>query len=215
MLFLDRPPLRTLVYVDGFNLYYGALKGSAWKWLDLVALAEKVLAPRHDIVGLKYFTARVSSTHADSSKAQRQDTYLRALQAHRPEVTVYFGHFLTHQITAPLAQPTAGGRLVRVMKTEEKGSDVNLAVHLLNDGWLDEYDAAVVISNDSDLAEGMRLVKAHCGKHIGVVTPGKRRTSQVLAKAADFARQIRPGALRAAQLPDPIPGTNLRKPASW
>ena len=207
--------LRTLVYVDGFNLYYGALKGSAWKWLDLVALAEQTLAPHHEIVAVKYFTARVSSTPGDPSKAQRQDTYLRALRASRPEVAVYFGHFLTHEITAPLAQPTAGNRLVRVMKTEEKGSDVNLAVHLLNDGWLNAYDTAVVVSNDSDLAEGLRLVKAHCGKHIGVVTPGKRRTSQVLRSVADFVRQIRPGALRASQLPDPIPGTNLRKPASW
>lgn len=207
--------VRTLVYVDGFNLYYGSLKGGGWKWLDLVALFQKVLAPHHDIVGVKYFTARVSQTSADPSKPQRQEAYLRALQAYRAEVSVHFGHFLTHEVTAPLVQPIGACRTVQVLRTEEKGSDVNLAVHLLNDAWLDEYDCAVVVSNDSDVAEGMRLAKAHGGKRIGLVTPGKRRTSQVLRGVADFTRHVRPQALRDSQLPNPIPGTNLRKPASW
>ena len=216
MLFLGHGrPLRTFVYVDGFNLYYGALKRSGWKWLDLLALFERVLAPQHDILAIKYFTARVSPTPSDPSKPQRQQLYLRALQSYRSEISVRFGHFLTHEVTARLAQPIGSRRTARVLKTEEKGSDVNLAVHLLNDGWLDAYDCAVVVSNDSDLAEGMRLVKLHCGKRIGVVTPGRRRTSQVLKQVADFTRQVRPGALRDSQLPDPIPGTNLRKPASW
>jgi uncharacterized LabA/DUF88 family protein len=64
-----------------------------------------------------------------------------------------------------------------VIKTEEKGSDVNLAVHLLNDGWLDAYDCAVVVSNDSDIAEAMRLVRHHHGKRIGLITPRKRKSS--------------------------------------
>ncbi len=52
--------MRTLVCVDGFNLYYGALKGTAWKWPDLPALFAKILQPHHDILTIKYFTARVS-----------------------------------------------------------------------------------------------------------------------------------------------------------
>ena len=60
--------MRTVVYVDGFNLYYGALKGTSWKWLDLVVLFEKVLQPHHDILAIKYFTARVSGTSSDPSK---------------------------------------------------------------------------------------------------------------------------------------------------
>jgi hypothetical protein len=47
------------------------------------------------------------------------------------------GSFLTHTVTAPLAQPNGGQRFAQVLKTEEKGSDVNLAVHLVNDAWLD------------------------------------------------------------------------------
>lgn len=63
----------TFVYVDGFNLYYRALKGTPWKWLDLVVLFERVLEQHHDIRAIKYFTARVSETPADQSKPQRQN----------------------------------------------------------------------------------------------------------------------------------------------
>jgi hypothetical protein len=136
--------MRTFVYVDGFNLYYGALRGTPWKWLDLTALFAKVLQPRHDILKVKYFTARVSGTPADQSKPQRQDVYLRALLRYRAEVEVYYGHFLTHRVRARLARPVGSQRTAEIVRTEEKGSDVNLAVHLLNDGWLEAYDCAVV-----------------------------------------------------------------------
>lgn len=107
-------------------------------------------------------------------------------------------------------------RFARVIKTEEKGSDVNLAVQLLNDAWLDVFDCAVVVSNDSDLAEAMRLVKVHHPqKPIGLITPGERKTSKQLKVHADFVRSIRPGAIKSSQLPDPIPGTNIHKPAAW
>ena len=78
--------MRTFVYVDGLNLYYGARKGTPFRWLDLVALLENVLQPHHDILKVKYFTARVSGTSADQSKPQCQDVYLRALRRYRPEV---------------------------------------------------------------------------------------------------------------------------------
>ena len=77
---------------------------------------------------------------------------------------------------------------MEVIKTEEKGSDVNLAVHLLNDAWLDRYECAVVVSNDSDLAEATRLVKEHTGKALGLITPGDSNASRQLLKHADFTR---------------------------
>ena len=154
--------MRTFVYVDGFNLYYRALKGTSWKWLDLVALFTRVLQPQHRILTVKYFTARESATPTDPSKPQRQDVYLRALEHYLPEVEVYYGHFLRHRIQAALVNPVGSQRLAEVFRTEEKGSDVNLAVHLLNDGWLDAFDCGVVVSNDSDIAEAMRLVRQHC-----------------------------------------------------
>ena len=92
---------------------------------------------------------------------------------------------------------------------------MNLAVHLLNDGWLDAYDCGVVVSNDSDIAEAMRLVRELDGKRIGLVTPGTRRTSRQLKRYADFSRDLRPNALRRSQLPERIPGTNIRKPVLW
>jgi len=52
--------VRTIVYIDGFNLYYRALKGSRFKWLDLGALFQRVLSEKNQIVGIKYFTAKVS-----------------------------------------------------------------------------------------------------------------------------------------------------------
>jgi uncharacterized LabA/DUF88 family protein len=207
--------MRTYIYVDGFNLYYRALKGTGFKWLDLGGLFRTVLQPHHDIQKIKYFTARVSARPNDLSQPQRQDVYLRALQHHCPEVEVFFGHFLSHTVQARLANPGNGPRMVDVIKTEEKGSDVNLAVHLLNDGWLGAYDCAVVVSNDSDIAEAMRLVKVHNGKRVGLITPGNSHPSQQLMAHADFCRHIRPNAFRNNQLPSPIPRTNLTKPATW
>ena len=128
---------------------------------------------------------------------------------------MYFGHFLSHTVRAPLAQPVGGQHSVEIVRTEEKGSDVNLAVHLLNDGWLDAYDCAVVVSNDSDIAEGMRLVRQHHAKRIGLVTPGSARPSRQLMAHADFSRHARSNALRHSQLPNPIPGTSIGKPAAW
>lgn len=82
--------LRTIVYVDGFNFYYGAVKGTPWKWLDPVALFSKVLSPRNRLVKVKYFTARVQPTPSDPDVQVRQDIYLRALNAHCPLIELYF-----------------------------------------------------------------------------------------------------------------------------
>lgn len=188
--------MRTYIYVDGFNLHYGALKGTPWQWLNLVALFQRILQSQSEIVAVKYFTARVSATHGDQSKPQRQDTYLRALSHFCPEVEVFYGHFLIHNVRAPLAQPTSNQRTVEIIKTQEKGSDVKLAVRLLNDGWLDQYDCAVVVSNDSGIAEAMRLVRVHLRKKIGLITPGKGKTSRQLLDQADFARRVRINGLR-------------------
>ncbi len=208
--------MRTSIYVDGFNLYYGAVKGTPWKWLDLKGLFAKLLRPHHRITDIKYFTARVSG-HRDPQQPIRQQTYWRALQATTPELTLYQGTFLTHPVTWPLAVPIAGQTHAKVLKTEEKGSDVNLAVHLLNDAWLDKYDCAVVVSNDSDLAEAMRLISQHHpSKLLGLVFPRHHgHPSAQLVKHASFVKKLGPHLLADSQLPEAIPGTNLRKPASW
>lgn len=212
---MPTPPYRTIVYVDGFNFYYGAVRGTPWKWLDPVALFLRVLGPQNALLKVKYFTARVRPSPHDPDVNVRQDAYLRALEAHCPLVELQFGHFLRHRVSMESANPPPPTS--EVWKTEEKGSDVNLALQVLNDAWLDAYDCAVVVSNDSDLAESLRLVKAQHGKVIGIVTPGApvRKTSRQLSQHADFIKPIRSWMLTSSQLPDPIPGTTIHKPPRW
>lgn len=76
----------------------------------------------------------------------------------------------------------------------------------------------MIVSNDSDLAESLRLVKSQTNKLIGVVFPNtdhKRRPSRELAKYADFIKPIRKNVLKNSQLPDKIPGTEIHKPETW
>ena len=212
---MPNKPLRTSVYIDGFNFYYGQLKSSPWKWLDLPELFDHVLGPQNVVTKVKYFTARVQPTPTDPNVHIRQDTYFRALNHHCPRVEVQYGHFLRHKVRMEHAKPPPDR--VEVWKNEEKGSDVNLALHVLNDAWRNDYDCAVIVSNDSDLAEALRLVKAQHNKAIGLITPGAptRKTSMQLKKHADIMRTIRESALRKAQLPIAIPSTNIRKPEHW
>ena len=207
--------MRTYIYVDGFNLYYRSLKRTPYKWLDLCGLFHDILQPHHDILKIKFFTARVHERPNDLSIPQRQDVYLDALQSYCKEVEVIFGHFQTHIVRAPLAHPHSNQRFVEILKTEEKGTDVNLATHLLNDGWLNVYDSAILVTNDSDISEAMRLVKILPNKSLGLLTPGTGNPSQQLLLHADFHRHIRSRALMNNQLPSPIPGTNYTKPSSW
>ena len=206
--------MRTYVYIDGFNFYYRAVKDTPYKWLDFNTLFQHLLNPKNQIISIKYFTALVSGKF-DPDQPIRQKTYLRAIQKYIPQLSVYYGHFLSHEIFAPLAKPEGNKRFVRIIKTEEKGSDVNLAIHVLNDAWLDLYDCAVIVSNDSDLAESFRLVKEQHNKVIGLITPGKGHPSRELRKYADVTKRIRKGVLAISQLPDPIPGTTIYKHKVW
>lgn len=209
--------MRTRVYVDGYNLFYACLKGSAYKWLDVHALVASRL-PKNQIDKVRYFTARVSARPHDPGQPQRQETYLRAL-ATIPEVELHFGHFLTHEISMPDAAAWAAGkyRPVRVMKTEEKGSDVNLATHLLMDAFDNLFDIAVIISNDSDLKEPIIQVRNRFGKRIVLLSPKGVRLSGALKPLADFIRQFSPGALAASQFPDHMTDSvgAFQKPPGW
>lgn len=120
------------VYVDGFNLYYGAVKNSPYRWLDVAALCKRML-PNDSIQSIKYFTATVSARPHDPQKPVRQQVYLRALRT-TPGLSIIFGHFLTHSCRM-VVTGTSPPQKVWVDKTEEKGSDVNLAAHLLRDGF--------------------------------------------------------------------------------
>lgn len=207
-------PLRTYVYIDGFNLYYRGLKKTPFKWLDLKAVCQKCLQPHNHIVSIKYFTALVSGV-GDPQRPIRQKTYIRALKVYIPEVSVYYGKFTTHKVNAKLVEPINGRNHARIYKTEEKGSDVNLAVHMLNDAWMDSFDCAIILSNDSDLAESMRMVKEERQKLIGLLIPPDCHPSVELQKIAHFQKIIRQKTLSQCQMPQHIPGTQIYKPAAW
>lgn len=205
---------KTYVYIDGFNLYYRGVKNTPYKWLDLKSLCQKVLDNTHKIESIKYFTAIVSGK-IDPQKPIKQQVYIRALSKYIPEFSVYYGHFLTHPAWAKLEKPSADKEFVRIIKTEEKGSDVNLALHLLNDAWLDKYDCAVIVSNDSDLVEAINIVKRQHNKKIGLILPFKCYPSKTLMSKVDFIKSIRKSALANSQLPASIPGTKIHKPDTW
>jgi hypothetical protein len=109
----------TNVYVDGFNLFYGALKGSPYKWLDLDALC-RMLLPKDTINRIRYFTAKVSARPDDPQLPVRQESYLRAL-ATVPKVSIHLGVFYVSTVRAYLAYPPPSGpKTVEIIKTEEK-----------------------------------------------------------------------------------------------
>ncbi len=207
---------RTIVYIDGFNLYFGALKKTDFKWLDLEKLFKNLLSEHHVITQIKYFTARISARNNDSDAPYRQDAYLNALEKHCPLVKIYYGHFLTHKVKVKVDNPPKGcPSFVTAIDTKEKGSDVNLALHILNDAWHDRYDCAVLVSNDSDIAEALKFAKTEHNKKIGLIIPGHRHPSTVLMQHKDFMKIIRPSVLKDSQLPSPIPGTHIHKPEKW
>lgn len=137
---------KAYIYIDGFNLYYGCLKNTPYRWLNIVELSKKLVSDR--IEKVHYFTARVSARAGDPMAPLRQKIYLRALET-LPEVQIHYGHFLSHVKWMPKADNPK--ERIKVIKTDEKGSDVNLASQLLADAFRNHFDTAAVISNDSDL----------------------------------------------------------------
>jgi hypothetical protein len=211
--FLEVRVKQTFVYVDGFNLYYGAVRGTPYKWLDVAKMCE-LLLPKNRIARVKYFTARVAARPHDPSQPARQEALLQALSC-SPAFEIFYGHFLVNRVTLPRAD---GGGPITVWKTEEKGSDVHLASQLLHDAHLGRFEVAVLVTNDSDLAPPVRIVREELGLPVGILNPHREHPSVELGRAALFRKPIREGVLQAAQLPNPVidaAGRQIHKPASW
>jgi uncharacterized LabA/DUF88 family protein len=204
---------RTNVYIDGFNFYYGAVRGTSYKWLNFAELC-RLMLPGHTIHQIKYFTARVQARPSDPDQPVRQETYLRALRT-IPNLSITFGHFLTNETFMPVAG-TNPQTYVKVIKTEEKGSDVNIAAHLINDCYKGEFDIAVVISNDSDLVEPVRIVAQELNSKVGILNPHKKQSRQ-LSMYATFYKPIRAGVLAASQFPSTLTDAHgtFHKPSAW
>ncbi|WP_370262425.1 NYN domain-containing protein [Limnobacter sp.] len=216
--------MKTFVYIDGFNLYYRALKGTAHKWLNLEGLCRAVLPSACDIAQINYYTARVTG-RINPNSPKDQHAYLRALGT-LESVRIHYGSFQTQDKWMRLAEPLGfrppGGisaplpRYAKVIKTEEKGSDVNLGVHLLRDALTGAFEHAAVITNDTDLAEPLRIVSHECGKPITLISPVSR-PAQTLVDLVSHVRHL-DGYLSGNQLPATLQDLNGRaivKPSDW
>ena len=201
------------VYIDGFNLYYGAVKSSPFKWLDLAALCHRMLPADH-IGAIKYFTAILSARPGDPDLPTRQQIYLRTLRT-IPNLSIVYGHFLTHSCRMVLTG-SKPPKKVWVDKTEEKGSDVNIATHLLDDAFHKRFEVGVLLTNDSDLLEPVRVVRRNIGLPIGILNPHQHH-SKVLVAEATFMKRIRQSDLAACQFAPTLTDAKgqFHKPAIW
>lgn len=244
--------MRVGVYIDGYNLYYGARgicgrSAPGWRWLDLRAMVEEVIATRSKwsgvvIENVTYCTARISG--ASNAEGQReQDVYLRALAQTNSATRISYGTYVARVATAPLARKGPNGKpilvepdwpimiqdstgrdvpgatfMASVARREEKGSDVNVASHLLIDVLKKAVDAAVVISNDSDLAYPIEVARQHVP--VGLVNPTKGvRAGKLAGDPAEgvgnhWWYRLEATDLYAHQLPAAV-SPRIRKPTPW
>jgi hypothetical protein len=203
--------------VDGFNLYYRALRNTRFKWLNIEALVQGLLDTDNVIEKIRYFTAPVSGK-LDPGQPIRQKRYLDALRT-LPTVTVHQGNFLTTRKLRPLVNPIPGGPThAEIWNSEEKGSDVNLASYLIHDAWRNLFDVAIVLSQDTDLNEPVRIVRDEIRKSVGVVCLDGKEPG-TLAKQGTFIRHITPHRLATAQFPETLTfgkrGKSVTRPTEW
>ena len=246
------PPLRTRIYIDGYNLYYGSLRNTPYKWLDILKLFDDNILPSilyqpdatadpvkfqlHHECAVKYFTAKIieSAARADDSVSS-QAQYHNALQNHcKGRLQFIMGNYSIYKSNQPLIDPSdpkcrpRDCKKVQVWKFEEKQSDVNLALQIYDDALNGEVDHVVLVTNDTDLAPALDLLKNRCpniGR--GVVIPTRksgpdhqieRRANASLTDLSHWVRTyIAEDELKGSQLPDVVQGkrrTNV-KPRSW
>lgn len=214
------------IYVDAFNLYYGCFLGIPYKWLDLRAFCVNSF-PDYDINSIHYFTARIHPNPHDPDKHVRQGTYFRALLT-TPDLQIHEGSYSRNIVKLPehpIPSPPATPKLVKVVKNEEKGSDVNLATRLLIDAFDHSFDAAVVITNDSDLAEPIHQVRKKFGYKVIILHSCSRQgrnPSIKLRKAIGLRSGSRPNIvqesiLASSQFHQTLSDSHgtFHKPPSW
>ena len=202
--------VRVIVYVDGFNLYFG-LKSKGYKrhyWLDIERLAGHLLKPGQDLKVVKYFTADIKR---GTGKHRRQQTFLDALVTHTTKLEVIRGRYLIKD-----RQCRQCGHVAQI--PEEKKTDVNIATHMLIDAFTDRCDVAFLVSGDSDLVPPVEMIRQHYStKRILVAFPPGRK-SEELKKVSHGSFWINEKTLRISQMPNPVVkpnGYELHKPSQW
>ena len=214
---------RTIAYVDGYNLYYGLLKGTPYKWLDLAQLVAKLLRDDHSLVSIKYFTSPVKTYPHDTSALDRQKIYLQALGT-LPNVEIIQGFYRKDTVLMPVHEeeckkcPMASDGFVKVVKLEEKRTDVNIASAMLLDAFNDRADVFVLVSGDTDFIAPVNIVRKDFKKTVIVFNP--RETKSWLRDYASYYRDIPRDLPAQCQLPDVIPYGRrgdrfIHRPPAW
>lgn len=199
---------RVVVYIDGFNLYFGMLDAGFdyCKWLNLKLLVENLLHQNQSLIEIKYFTSRVGN---NPDKQKRQNTYIEALES--VGVTIYYGNYQSDKIECK--------RCKNVWPTyNEKMTDVNIATQILIDAYQDKYDMAMLISGDSDLVPPIRAVhELFKNKRVFVAFPPKRHNQSVALNARGSLTIGRKKLVDSQFSPDiqKKDGFVLKKPKDW
>ena len=216
--------MKTNVYIDAGNLYFGMLKGHPeLKWLNLAAFARALLREDHEVGSVFYFTSNVKTFPHDQAAIERQNIYLQALRA-RGDVEIVLGHYnknktWLHALAAPCldCDVSGGKRLIPVMKFEEKRTDVNIATAMLRDAYTTDAESFALVSGDSDFSAPLDLIRREIGKQVIVFNPKLRRSD--LANHASFYKDIPRDLPAQCQLPDEVPvgvnGRRLHRPPAW
>lgn len=223
--------MRTIIYIDGFNLYFGCLKQlPRCRWLNIEALAQRLCIendPSTDIVGIKYFTAPIKAGLSPRGfvSVKSQADYLRALQIHCKQVQIINGkYFIVPGSYHRDSKPVDFSTKLRVLRPEEKQTDVNIALHMLCDATDEICDQQVLFSNDSDCAPILSTIRQrHPAIRLGVVPPilsetSVRYPSKELASTAHWSRRnINVQDLLECQLPKRVPTRKrpIDKPRHW
>lgn len=220
--------MRTIAYVDGYNLYYGRLQGTPWKWLDIHALVQHILHvqdPAMTLTRVRYFTAPVIARLASHGhrSLEAQQTYLRALETTGVDVTL--GRHQLEAGRAPRYQPgVAANRqdTVPIWNLNEKETDVRLALAMYRDAASHAMEQAVLVSSDTDLLPALDALRADFSLPLGLILPRRpdraRPPAGSLMQLVDWTRSvILDSELANAQLPTRLPTRRkpVDKPGYW
>jgi uncharacterized LabA/DUF88 family protein len=210
-----------IIYVDGLNLYKQLLQfHPRYKWLDLTTLSKKLL-PNHEILMIRYFTARIKPPFTDPDAANRQDTYLYALQSLKPRIAINFGRMSSKDKVYPISpvklDPEGNLVLAKVKVTEEKGTDVALASQMVFDAAMKSADLYVLISSDSDFEPTLRLLNDQLGSKIALFSPSRIPSRSLLISEKMLVKTIRESVLKVSQFPNPVRvnGHQIYMPDEW
>jgi uncharacterized LabA/DUF88 family protein len=185
---------RVIAFIDGLNLYHAisSLDRPELFWVDLWALSKKTLKALSEVLcDVYYFSAYAE--HVDEAKKNCQRTHIRALEL--KGVKPILGHFKNKNRKCPMCEYKWQGH-------EEKETDVNIAVYLLDLAYQNAFDRALIISNDSDLSPAIRMVRSRFpDKRLTSVAPPNAFHSIELLQASSDRSKIRIEHLERCQLP--------------